>query len=937
VVELTAFDTTGDIGGSVTLDWALYTAPSDIGFYKIFREQAPVTDTGGLTPIEPALIPSTIFVDSAGVSNYTDYYYGIVAVDTSFNESEVACIGPIQARDNIAPGLNSVGIEPSTINETTLNAYLGFTSSETGEYIVSVNGVKKFSGTCLASTSNNDVVLNQTDPDLYEGTNYITVTAFDQAGNSTTSSQTALTVDRRPKALRGVYVEELGATTNRVHWLASPDTDVTNYYVYAQNNLQPGYEQIASVSSGSQMLYTHDGTNPSASIFDYKVVAIDQAEHMSYDAVATLNKETYPPQIIIGAVTVNPNADDNSIDRWGTLTVNWTVETFVEDFIVEVGGGTGPYSGVVIDDGVGKGLWPFDPVTTRLIPDQLNSTDLGQLSPGYNPVFIYVRENSSSPWVSASTYFYFVPGIHGGYVTPTSGYPIGTLFTFYVKYYDPAGSQPAAKTVKFFNEGYSSGFMGMSYLGNGLYELPLAGLPVGTYSHVYSFADQAGVEYILDAAGPTVAKTPTTISASVTSSPPAYFGNKVRIEGSITPIPSGDGPVYVQINLTDPYSSPHTEEALVDDYDGTFRLDYSPASVSGQWGVSVSWAGNEFYGSDTITPFNFDLDPVNSLIECEVSPSSVQTGGTVDIAGRFIPLPNVGHDLSDIMIKLYVTDPDSVNMPVVTATTDTFGAFIFEDYSGLDTTGRWQVFATYSSEVKYNATVSPAVSFDVGTAGYAILIQGKAQGGEGLAEHNKTLNTVYDTLITNRGFTADDIKYLNYSTGQSWVDDVPSEATISYAISNWAADKMNATPAPLYIFMVGHGDGEPSPMFKIYQGTGGPSDDSNNADPAELDGWIDTLETALTGGAANESIYVFYGACYSGSYLALLSETGKKRVIVTSTEADELSGRQPSYGDPRDGEWFINRFINRTAALYSRASSSGRTRSRSRTPTSTRS
>ena len=47
------------------------------------------------------------------------------------------------------------------------------------------------------------------------------------------------------------------------------------------------------------------------------------------------------------------------------------------------------------------------------------------------------------------------------------------------------------------------------------------------------------------------------------------------------------------------------------------------------------------------------------------------------------------------------------------------------------------------------------------SAGYAVIVEGKIPGAEGLASHNKTANRMYQTLI-DRGFAEQNIFYFNF-------------------------------------------------------------------------------------------------------------------------------------------------------------------------------
>jgi hypothetical protein len=181
------------------------------------------------------------------------------------------------------------------------------------------------------------------------------------------------------------------------------------------------------------------------------------------------------------------------------------------------------------------------------------------------------------------------------------------------------------------------------------------------------------------------------------------------------------------------------------------------------------------------------------------------------------------------------------------------------------------------------------------TAGYAIVVQGKIGNEEGLASHNKTTNYVY-TRLKERGFLDEDIRYFNYNVNQPGVDGTPDKTVISTAITEWARDKMNAKPSNLQIILVDHGFDE---VFKI---------DPHEITSNELGGWLNNLQTGLTGQARDQKIITILGFCRSGSFIDNLS--GNNRVIITSAASDESSYKGPLDEDGiREGEYFISEFF----------------------------
>ncbi|MCK4951013.1 MAG: hypothetical protein KAS48_04285, partial [Gammaproteobacteria bacterium] len=186
---------------------------------------------------------------------------------------------------------------------------------------------------------------------------------------------------------------------------------------------------------------------------------------------------------------------------------------------------------------------------------------------------------------------------------------------------------------------------------------------------------------------------------------------------------------------------------------------------------------------------------------------------------------------------------------------------------------------------------------------------------------NKTTSRVYQTL-RNRGFQAKDIYYFNYDPDQNGtiggtsavdgsgdpltgVDAIPSKAAIEDVFNNVAvynnvqglADKVNANPAPIYIITVDHGDGD----FVL---------DNERITPAELNTWLTSLESLLTGDAVNQPRVAILGMCYSGGFIPALS--GTNRVVIASAAANEESYKGALESDGvRVGEFFMEELFER--------------------------
>ncbi|MBI9085453.1 MAG: DUF1566 domain-containing protein [Desulfobacterales bacterium] len=379
--------------------------------------------------------------------------------------------------------------------------------------------------------------------------------------------------------------------------------------------------------------------------------------------------------------------------------------------------------------------------------------------------------------------------------------------------------------------------------------------------------------------------------------------------------------------------------------DGLFDYEIECGALpgAGTWTVETSWGGEgDIQGATSDGADTIALTAADSQVNLDVSSQIVKLGDALSISGKFTPAYDCGGGLKNIPITLTITDsqgnildlegdivegPDPVS-PIEVVTYDNFGHFVLMDYAGLDHLGSYTVTADFAGNEAYNTSTSDSVQVTVvETAGYAIIVQGRIlPSEEGLASHNKTTNHVYEKL-KSRGLLDEDIFYLNFDTTQPKVDALPTRTALAEAITVWARDKMDpdfyndavppeaqvtGKPANLYIVMVDHGN---TNAFYMDNEVG-----DAPITPAELDGWLDDLQENLVGtDAENQEIVVVIGACYSGSFVPVVS--GAHRVIVTSAAEDEVSYKGPLDGDTyvppgastaqplRDGEYFVTEFF----------------------------
>ena len=307
---------------------------------------------------------------------------------------------------------------------------------------------------------------------------------------------------------------------------------------------------------------------------------------------------------------------------------------------------------------------------------------------------------------------------------------------------------------------------------------------------------------------------------------------------------------------------------------------------------SVDRAGNsespnELIG-ETFTALDFSVSQVN-----------VAFNGSVDIAGRLNqPTNTEAIDLSGLTIHLLVTFQDK-SQYTLEVTTNSLGRFNLDDIGGFNPEGRYTLQAKFIGTSLLAPSASVVRPVLVGTsAGYAVIVQGKIPSEEGLLSHNKSTNRMYNTLI-ERGFDPENILYFNYNTSQEGVDEVPNKTTIASIVQNWAADNMNAVPAPFYLIMADHG----GPNGEFYL-------DTEVITPMDIATWLEVLESKLVAPASRQKRVVIIGACYSGSFITG-DLSGPGRILITSSASSEVSYKGAlEEDDIRVGEFFLEEFFH---------------------------
>jgi len=422
-----------------------------------------------------------------------------------------------------------------------------------------------------------------------------------------------------------------------------------------------------------------------------------------------------------------------------------------------------------------------------------------------------------------------------------------------------------------------------------------------------------------------IGDTPSSISCSVEPAS-IQLGQSVTISGMIEAVNFWG--TFVSFNSTMPSGEErgnHPQAVPVPGNSNDYSKVFYPHAASedeAPWELTASWIGDNVYAGAESDPVSFEVTKAPTSLSLELSASSVPMNFArlTATAKLTAPLPDeLSSLLTGIEVNLYVKLPDGSapnGMPLVAKTNAqgvaTFTPLHFTDAGvTFSTAGTWKCVVEFEEDRNFLQSTSLGESGWLTVkdrAGYAVLVLGRLdEDGEGLPEHAKTLDFVY-SAFRERGFADEDIYYLRGGLEQPSpyivVDDTePTEEDVQRAIETWAADKMNATSAPLYVVLVDHGK---RGSFFVYSGSYG---ESREITSAELGRSFDRLQDNLDGEAQDEKIVLVYGACHSGSFIPTVS--GEHRVIITSTTEDEVSHRGVIDPDDliRDGEVFVTEFF----------------------------
>ncbi len=336
VAGLSAIDTVGDNGGSVSLNWTA-SAATDLSTYRIYRGTATFTDVTGLTPL--ATSNTISYTDTTSVDG-TNYFYAVTAVDFGGNENKtVTPVGPVQSRDDLGPASVTNFVATPGDLSTNLSWINPADASYVGTRIVRKTGsfpTNATDGTVVFDANGTSV----TDSNLTNGTQYFYAAySFDSIPNyGLAVTATATPIDTiAPSAPTGLAAVDAGNGQANVSWNANPEPDIAGYRL--------------SYSSLSQAALSADDVTTWTQELDFNTSPLDNGWNVFGSPVFW----TFNGGLGILDTTVAPNNVLTSFNRgWvPNNATGWTAEVKMK---VDVSAGTDGRIQLVMPSGYYTGL-----------------------------------------------------------------------------------------------------------------------------------------------------------------------------------------------------------------------------------------------------------------------------------------------------------------------------------------------------------------------------------------------------------------------------------------------------------------------------------------------------------------------------------------------------------------------------------------------------
>ncbi len=191
-------------------------------------------------------------------------------------------------------------------------------------------------------------------------------------------------------------------------------------------------------------------------------------------------------------------------------------------------------------------------------------------------------------------------------------------------------------------------------------------------------------------------------------------------------------------------------------------------------------------------------------------------------------------------------------------------------FDGFNVTGVFQV-AIYARD-RLGNTSSPSlttVSVNEPLTRKAVIVIGGSASDPRAPVFQAAAEDAYRAFI-QQGYADESVYFMSPVTFMAGIDGSPSAANLEYAITGWDIGQTQ----DMVIHLIGPGDRS---IFHINA--------TETVSAADLDTWIDTLESAIPGNAV-----LIYDADYAGAFLpAMTPAAGQSRIVISGTASDRTA------------------------------------------------
>ena len=357
VQNISAWDTPGDQGGSISISWDHVTI-YDLDHYAIYVSDSG--DMGNISHRQPELTlddndDSTIDISTMGgfsIADGVDYWVGVVAVDDLDNYIfEISAVGPVRSLDNQAPPIvknvvaedtpgdqgGSITVSwspvPLGVNQQTENHFHHYNiyvlDSEFDAVLGLVPEVDDIEDSTV-STYILQTINGEPLDDLVDL--YVAVTAVDSAGNEEANVSAFGPVQARDN-IPPARISDLAAADRPgdqggvvvLEWPANPEPDLHHYNIYTSPDQISGVKSLQPHGSlpaahGPTLEYHVTGLPNNIEMY-FAVTAVDREGNELYSGIETAKAwatdDISPPSIS------SFEANDTPGDNGGSITLCW--------------------------------------------------------------------------------------------------------------------------------------------------------------------------------------------------------------------------------------------------------------------------------------------------------------------------------------------------------------------------------------------------------------------------------------------------------------------------------------------------------------------------------------------------------------------------------------------------------------------------------------